>query len=133
MDIFSKLWREQMSVSRTTSSQELDPFRPRRNTDATKIVPDRPFENPEAAARKLLELVLQQDIDVGQFANIGTIERAFLGAGGSELEYVAGCGCAIGNQWFKIDPSGSRIILLDAGAEQQPEPKRQSKSKRDPG
>ena len=102
----------------TTSSQELNPFRPRRNTDATKIVPDRPFENPEAAARKLLELVLQQDIDVGQFANIGTIERAFLGAGGSELEYVAGCGCAIENQWFKIDPSGSRIILLDAGAEQ---------------
>ena len=122
MDIFSKLWREQMSVSR-----------PCHNADAMKIVRDRPFENPEAAARKLLELVLQQDIDVGQFANIGTIERAFLGAGGSELEYVAGCGCAIENQWFKIDPSGSRIILLDAGAEQQPEPKRQSKSKRDPG
>jgi hypothetical protein len=100
-----------MSVPRlwTTSSQELDPFRPRHSTDAM---------NPEAAARKLLALVLQQDIDVGQFTNIGTINRAFLDAGGSVLEYVAGCGCAIDSQWFKIDPSGSRIILLDAGAEQ---------------
>ena len=82
MDIFSKLWREQMSVSRlwTTSSQELNPFRPRRNTDATKIVPDRPFENPEAAAGNL-ELVLQQDIDVGQFT-ISARSSAFLGAGG---------------------------------------------------
>jgi hypothetical protein len=83
-----------------------------------KFVRDRPFGNPEAAARKLLQLVLQQDIDVGQFASIGAINRAFLGAGGSELEYVAGCGCAIENQWIKIDSSGSRIILLDTGAEQ---------------
>ena len=100
-----------MSVPRlwTTSSQVLDPFRPSHSTDAM---------NPEAAARKLLALVLQQDIDVGQFTNIGTINRAFLDAGGSVLEYVAGCGCAIDSQWFKIDPSGSRIILLDAGAEQ---------------
>ena len=100
-----------MSVPRlwTTSSQELDPFRPRHSTDAM---------NPEAGARKLLALVLQQDIDVDQFTNIGTINRAFLDAGGSVLEYVAGCGCAIDSQWFKIDPSGSRIILLDAGAKQ---------------
>jgi hypothetical protein len=83
-----------------------------------KFVQDRPFANPEAAARKLLELVLQQDIDVGQFTSIGKINRAFLDAGGSVLEYVAGCDCAIDSQWFKIDPSGSRIILLDAGAEQ---------------
>ena len=110
-----------MSVSRlwTTSSQELDPFRPRYSTDAMKFVQDRPFANPEAAARKLLELVLQQDIDVGQFTNIGKINRAFLDAGGSVLEYVAGCGCAIDSQWFKIDPSGSRIILLDAGGAEQ--------------
>jgi hypothetical protein len=80
-----------------------------------KFVQDRPFANPEAAARKLLELVLQQDIDVGQFTNIGKINRAFLDTGGSVLEYVAGCGYAIDSQWFKIDPSGSRIILLDAG------------------
>jgi len=83
-----------------------------------KFVQDRPFVNPESAARKLLELVLQQDIDVGQFTNIGKIKRAFLGAGGSVLEYVAGCDYAISSQWFKIDPSGSRIIVLDAGAEQ---------------
>ena len=109
-----------MSVPRlwTTSSQELDPFRLRHSADAMKFVQDRPFANPEAAARKLLALVLQQDIDVRQFTNIGTINRAFLDAGGSVLEYVAGCGYAIDSQWFKIDPSGSRIILLDAGAEQ---------------
>ncbi|WMT73427.1 hypothetical protein [Bradyrhizobium sp. Ash2021] len=109
-----------MSVPRlwTTNSQELDPFRPRHITDAMKFVQDRPFANPEAAARKLLALVLQQDIDVGQFTNIGTMNRAFLDTGGSELEYVAGCACAIESQWFKIDPSGFRIILLDAGAEQ---------------
>jgi hypothetical protein len=109
-----------MSVPRlwTTSSQELDPSRTSHSTDAMKFVQDRPFANPEAAARKLLALVLQQDIDVRQVTNTGTINRAFLEAGGSVLEYVAGCECAIDSQWFKIDPSGSRIILLDAGAEQ---------------
>jgi hypothetical protein len=109
-----------MSVPRlwTANSQELDPFRPRHSTDAIKFVQDRPFADSEAAARKLLELVLQQDIDVGQFTSIGKINRAFLDAGGSVLEYVAGCDCAIDSQWFKIDPSGSRIILLDPGAEQ---------------
>jgi hypothetical protein len=33
-----------------------------------KYVTDRPFANPEAAARKLLEIVLSNDIDVGQHA-----------------------------------------------------------------
>ena len=109
-----------MSVPRlwTTSSQEQDLFRPRHGTDGMKFVQDRPFANPEAAARKLVELVVQQDIDVGQFTSTGKINRAFLDAGGSELEYVAGCDCAIDSQWFKIDPSGSRIILLGAGAKQ---------------
>jgi hypothetical protein len=109
-----------MSVPRlwTTNSQELDPFRPRHSTDAIKFVQDRPFADPEATARKLLELVLQQHIDVGQFTSVGKVNRAFLDAGGSVLEYVAGCDCGIDSQWSNIDPSGSRIILLDPGAEQ---------------
>jgi hypothetical protein len=33
-----------------------------------KFHQDRPFADPEAAARKLLEIILAKDIDVGQYA-----------------------------------------------------------------
>jgi hypothetical protein len=37
----------------------------------TKFVEPRPFANPEAAARKLLEIVPSEDNDAGQYTNIG--------------------------------------------------------------
>jgi hypothetical protein len=42
-----------------------------------RYVTDRPFATPEAAARKLLEIVLAKDIDVGQFAYTGATNTRF--------------------------------------------------------
>ena len=78
----------------------------------------RPFATPEAAARKLLELVLSKDIDVGQFAYVGATNDAFLQSGGSVAEYGAGRDFAVAQGWIAIDPSGSRFILLQPGADQ---------------
>jgi hypothetical protein len=82
-----------------------------------KLHQDRPFANPEAAARKLLEIVLSSDIDVGQYAYTGATNTAFLQAGGSVAEYIAGREFAIAQGWFEIDRSGSRVVLLQAGAD----------------
>lgn len=82
-----------------------------------KFTADRPFAKPEAAARKLLEIVLSADIDVGQYAYTGATNTAFLQAGGSVTEYAAGRDFAIAQGWFEIDRSGTRVILLQAGAD----------------
>jgi hypothetical protein len=42
---------------------------------------------------------------------------AFLRAGGNVAEYLAGRDYAIAQGWFKIDTSGTRIVLLQAGAD----------------
>jgi len=76
-----------------------------------------PQARPEAAARKLLEIVLSNDIDVGQHAYTGATNTAFLRAGGSVAEYAAGRDYAVAQGWFEIDRSGTRIILLQAGAD----------------
>jgi hypothetical protein len=82
-----------------------------------KLTEERPFAKPEAAARKLLEIVLSDDIDVGQYSYTGVTNTAFTRAGGSVAEYAAGRDYAIAQGWFEIDRSGSRIILLQAGAD----------------
>jgi hypothetical protein len=68
-----------------------------------KYVGDRPFADPEAAARKLLEIVLSKDIDVGQYAYTGATNSAFLESGGSIAEYSAGRDYAVARGWFEID------------------------------
>lgn len=82
-----------------------------------KLTTDRPFAKPEVAARKLLEIVLSNDVDVDQFTYTGVTNTAFLRAGGSVAEYVAGRTYAVAQGWFRIDRSGTRIILLQAGAD----------------
>jgi hypothetical protein len=82
-----------------------------------KYVGDRPFAIPEAAARKLLEIVLAKHIDVGQYAYTGATNSAFLAAGGSVAEYLAGRDYAVAQGWFEIDRSGTRVVLLQAGAD----------------
>jgi hypothetical protein len=82
-----------------------------------KLTADRPFARPEAAARKLLEIVLA-DVDIAsQHAYTGVTNTAFTRAGGSVAEYAAGRDYAIAHGWLEIDPSGTRIILLQPGAD----------------
>jgi hypothetical protein len=82
-----------------------------------KFHEERPFAKPEAAARKLLEIVLAKDIDVGQYTYTGVTNSTFLQAGGDVAEYVAGRDYAVAQGWFEVDQSGTRVILLQAGAD----------------
>jgi hypothetical protein len=60
--------------------------------------------------------VLSKDIDVGQYTYTSVTNTAFLQAGGNVAEYLAGRDYGIAQGWFKIDTSGTRIVLLQAGA-----------------
>ena len=55
-----------------------------------KYKEDRPFAEPEAAARQLLAIILARNIDAGQYADVGATNTAFPEAGGSVAEYLAG-------------------------------------------
>jgi hypothetical protein len=83
-----------------------------------KFVEDRPFADPEAAARKLVDLVRASIADSGlPHAYPGVTNSLFLRAGGRLDDYTAGCVFAAAQRWFEIDKSGTRIVLLPDGAE----------------
>ncbi|WMT78873.1 hypothetical protein [Bradyrhizobium sp. Ash2021] len=83
-----------------------------------KYVTDRPFAAPEAAARKLLDLVRASIAESGlPYAYTGATNTAFTRTGGSLLDYAAGIRHAVARKWLEIDRSGTRIILLPDGAE----------------
>jgi hypothetical protein len=83
-----------------------------------KFIGDRPFADPEVAARKLLDIVrgfIEQN-DLSR-TYTGVTNRAFLDAGGSPAEYTAGVKYAAVQKWFEVDRSGTRITLLPDGGE----------------
>ena len=83
-----------------------------------KYFSDRPFNDPEAAARKLLDLVRTSISSSGlPCAYTGAVNLAFMRAGGSGDEYVAGVQHATAQKWFEVDRSGTRIELLPDGSE----------------
>jgi hypothetical protein len=83
-----------------------------------KYVTDRPFADPEAAARKLLDIVRGSINESGlPHAYIGATNTAFTRAGGSVEEYSVGTKHAAAQKWFEVDTSGTRIVLLADGAE----------------
>jgi hypothetical protein len=63
-----------------------------------------------------LEIVRAKEIALGQYTYTGVTNSAFVAAGGSIEAYSAGRKYAIAQRWFEIDSSGTRIILLQAGA-----------------
>jgi hypothetical protein len=58
-----------------------------------------------------------EGIVVGQYTYTGVTNSAFVAAGGSVEEYSAGRKYATAQRWFEIGSSGTRIILLQAGAD----------------
>ena len=83
-----------------------------------KFVTDRPFADPEAAARKLLDIVRASIAASGlPHAYTGVTNILFLRAGGTLDDYAAGRAFATAQKWFEIDRSGTRIVLLPDGAE----------------
>ena len=83
-----------------------------------KFVDDRSFEGPEAAARKLLDIVRASIAESRlPHAYTGATNTAFMRAGGSVDEYSVGMKHAAEQKWIEVDRSGTRIVLLPDGAE----------------
>jgi hypothetical protein len=98
-----------LSTSRTSSP----------SSTQTKFIDDnRPFTDPDAAARKLLHIVRGSIAQSGlRYAYTGATNTEFTRAGGSIEEYSVGMKHAAAQKWFEVDTSGTRINLLADGAE----------------
>jgi hypothetical protein len=81
-----------------------------------KFAADRPFADPEAAARKLIEIAnAAESVQDGRI-HIELVNLPFLLAGGSPDEYRAGLERAIGNGWLWRHESGVYVKFTEAGA-----------------
>jgi hypothetical protein len=82
-----------------------------------KFANDRPFADPDKAARKLLELANAAEADRDQRIAIELINEPFLRAGGSVDEYRAGIELAIAKGWLTRHGSGVFVKFTQAGAD----------------
>ena len=78
---------------------------------------ERPFADPDKAARKLLELANAAEADRDQRIAIELINLPFLRAGGSADEYRAAIECAIAKGWLWRHESGVYVKFTEAGAD----------------
>ena len=82
-----------------------------------KFTADRPFADPEKAARKLIEIAnATASVQDGRI-HIELVNLPFLRAGGSVDEYQAGIERAIGNGWLTRHESGVYVKFTQAGAD----------------
>jgi len=81
-----------------------------------KFVTDRPLADPDAAARKLIELVnAVEPVQDGRI-HIGLINAPFLyQLKGTPAEYKAGLERAISNGWLWLHESGTFVKFTEAG------------------
>ena len=82
-----------------------------------KFVADRPFADPDAAARKLMELANAfEPVQDGRIY-IEKINGPFLyQLKGTPAEYKAGLERAIANGWLWLHESGTYVKFTEAGA-----------------
>jgi hypothetical protein len=82
-----------------------------------KLVTDRPFADPDAAARKLIELANAfEPVQDGRI-NIEKINGPFLfELKGTPAEYKTGLERAIANGWLWLHESGTYVKFTEAGA-----------------
>ena len=82
-----------------------------------EFVADRPFADPEAAARKLVELANAfEPVQDGRIY-IEKINEPFLyQLKGTPTEYKAGIDLAIARGWLILHESGTYVRFTDAGA-----------------
>jgi hypothetical protein len=82
-----------------------------------KLTADRPYADPEAAARKLIEIANSAEAVQDGRIHIELINLPFLRAGGSPAEYGAGLDTAIAKGWLWKHESGVYVKFTEAGAE----------------
>jgi hypothetical protein len=82
-----------------------------------KFVEPSHFTDPDAAARKLVEIANAVEAVQDRRIYIELINGPFLKAGGSPDEYRAGLDLAIAGGWFWPHESGTYVKFTSAGAE----------------
>jgi hypothetical protein len=82
-----------------------------------KFVEPSHFTDPDAAARKLVEIANGIEADHAGRVEIGTINRQFRDAGGSYEEYGAAVKAAIAHGWITMHPSGAYLSFTQEGAD----------------
>ena len=83
-----------------------------------KLTTDRPFANPEKAARKLLEIANSVEVVQDGRIYIELINGPFLyREKGTPAEYKAGFDLAVERGWLELHESGTFVKLTQGGAE----------------
>jgi hypothetical protein len=83
-----------------------------------KFTTDRPYGDPEAAARKLVEIANSVEAAQDGRIFIELVNGPFLYEhGGSPAEYKAGLEAAISRGWLVLHESGTYVKFTPAGAE----------------
>jgi hypothetical protein len=83
-----------------------------------KLTVDRPFADPEKAARKLLEIANTTEAVQDGRIFIEKINGQFLfKEGGTPEEYIAGLACAVANGWLWKHEFGTYVKFTPVGAE----------------
>ncbi len=83
-----------------------------------KFTTDRPFADPEKAARKLLEIANETEAVHDGRIYIEKLNGSFLFThGASPAEYTAGLALAISRGWLWRHESGTYVKFTQAGAE----------------
>jgi len=82
-----------------------------------KFISDRPFTDPDAAARKLIEIANATEAVQDGRLYVELVNAALLNAGGSPDQYRAGIEHAITNGWLWRHDSGTYFKFTPAGAE----------------
>jgi hypothetical protein len=83
-----------------------------------KLTADRPYFDPEKAARKLLEIANATEAVQDGRIYIETINGQFLfKEGGTPEEYMAGLAFAVAKGWLWKHESGTYVKFMTVGAE----------------
>ena len=83
-----------------------------------KFASDRPYANPEAAARKLVEIAnAVEAVQDGRIYIEQINEPLLFDHKASPAEYKAGLDLAIARGWLTLDRSGTYVKFTSTGAE----------------
>jgi hypothetical protein len=81
-----------------------------------KFAADRPLADPDAAARKLVEIANDVEAEQDGRIHIERVNEPFLAAGGSGEQFRAGIERAVALGWLWRHESGTYVKFTDSGA-----------------
>jgi len=85
-------------------------------TTFPKFVSDRPFANPDIAARKLIEIANGVEAVQDDRIYIERVNAPYLASGGSGNDFGAGIARTIAQGWLWRHESGTYVKFTDSGA-----------------